>query len=416
MELLSPAGNLEKLEYVYRYGADAAYIGIGNFSLRAKADSLLQDSPQDSLQNEHRIICENIRKIKGDKKLYGALNIFFHNPDLRRLEENLDYLSLYPLDAFIISDIGILPLLKKRFPGAEFHLSTQANCTNSEAARMYRDMGFSRIILGREVSLSEIEEIRRSVENLELEAFVHGAMCLAYSGRCFLSAWMTGRSGNKGACAHSCRWEYRVLEEKERPGEYYPIIEGENFTSILSSKDLCMIDYLAELKDAGIDSIKIEGRMKSVYYAAIVTRAYRKSLDALEGKEVPDLPGFREDLSRVSHREYSTGFFFSKDDIQHPTLSSYKRNHVFLGSIGEEISSGVYSLNVKNQIRKGEEVEYIGPDLLSAADKYFTLFNEEGNEIEKADHGKPTSIRPGIPAEPGFLLRKAIGEGYWGRL
>jgi putative protease len=369
MELLSPAGNLEKLEYVYRYGADAAYIGIGNFSLRAKADSLLQDS----LQNDHGIIRENIRKIKGDKKLYGALNIFFHNPDLRRLEENLDYLSLYPLDAFIISDIGILPLLRKRFPGAEFHLSTQANCTNSEAARMYRDMGFSRIILGREVSLSEIEEIKRSVEDLELEAFVHGAMCLAYSGRCFLSAWMTGRSGNKGACAHSCRWEY-------------------------------------------LDSIKIEGRMKSVYYAAIVTRAYRKSLDALEGKEVPDLPGFKEDLSRVSHREYSTGFFFSKDDIQHPTLSSYKRNHVFLGSVGEEISSGVYSLNVKNQIRKGEEVEYIGPDLLSAADKYFTLFNEEGNVIEKADHGKPTSIRPGIPAEPGFLLRKAIGEGYWGRL
>jgi putative protease len=222
---------------------------------------------------------------------------------------------------------------------------------------------------------------------------------------------MTGRSGNKGACAHSCRWEYLVLEEKERPGEYYPIIEGENFTSILSSKDLCMIDHLAELKDAGIDSIKTEGRMKSVYYAAIVTRAYRKSLDALEGKEVPDLPGFKEDLSRVSHREYSTGFFFNKDDIQHPTLSSYERNHVFLGSTGEEISSGVYSLNVKNQIRKGEEVEYIGPDLLSAADKDFTLFNEEGSEIEKADHGKPTSIRPGIPVEPGFLLRKAIGEG-----
>ena len=252
MELLAPAGNIEKLKYAYLYGADAAYIGILNFSLRQKADNFREE--------EHRRLAE----IKGTKKLFGALNIYFHQQDIRRLEENLDYLALYPLDAFIISDIGILPLLQKRFPGIPLHLSTQANCVNSSAARIYRDLGFSRVILGRETPLDEIADIRAKVPGLELETFVHGAMCLAYSGRCFLSRYMADRSGNQGSCSHSCRWNYRVLEEAERPGEYFPVETGEGFTTILSSKDLCMIDYIPDMIQAGIDSLKIEGRLKGL--------------------------------------------------------------------------------------------------------------------------------------------------------
>ena len=290
MELLSPAGSIEKLFYAYEYGADAAYIGLKNFSLRAKADNFNTD--------EYNVV----KKIKKNKKLYAALNIYFHDSDIKLLEQEIEYISLYPIDAFIISDLGILPLLQKHFPGKEFHLSTQANCVNSNSAKLYRDMGFSRIIPGRELSLKEIETIKNSVENLEIEVFAHGAMCLAYSGRCFLSKYLAGRSANKGDCTHSCRWQYRVLEESERKGEFFPVIEGENFTSILSSKDICMIDHLQDLKNAGVDSLKIEGRMKSVYYTAVITRAYRKALDSLDGKKVENPEIYKNDLFKVSHR------------------------------------------------------------------------------------------------------------------
>ncbi|MCK5154114.1 MAG: U32 family peptidase, partial [Spirochaetales bacterium] len=243
MELLAPAGNMEKLYYAYKYGADAAYIGIKNFSLRAKADNFSKDE------------WNRIEEVKGDKKLFGALNIFFHNEDLRTLEENIDYLKLYPFDAFIISDLGVLPVLRKYFPDIPLHLSTQANCINKESAKVYTDLGFSRIILGRETPLNEIKEIRDYLPEIEIEAFVHGAMCIAYSGRCFLSKDMSDRSANQGDCAHSCRWNYRVLEEKQRPGEYMPVVQGENFTTIMSSKDMCLIDHLDKFKDAGVDSL-----------------------------------------------------------------------------------------------------------------------------------------------------------------
>ena len=401
MELLSPAGNIEKLEYAYLYGADAAYIGIRNFSLRQKADNFNSD--------EYRII----RDIKGDKKLYGALNIYFHQEDLKLLEENLEYISGYPFDAFIISDPGIIRTLQKNFPETELHLSTQANCVNSEAVKIYRDLGFSRIVLGRETSLNEIEEIKKAVPEVEIECFVHGAMCLAYSGRCFLSAWMADRSGNNGHCSHSCRWEYRVLEEAERPGEYYPIYEGDGFTSILSSRDICMIDHLRELKDAGVDSLKIEGRMKSVYYTAVVTRAYRKAMALIDCPEdeyerkAADLAGYREDLDNVSHREYSTGFYFGKEDIERPTEKSYMRQYIFMGTIGKPAEDGLWELDVKNQIKPGETLEYIGPDIRFKEDSSYTIYDEEGIKVSQADHGKPYRIKPGVPVQQGFIIRKA---------
>ena len=395
---------MEKLKYAYSYGADAAYIGLHSFSLRAKADNFGRDEAAE------------IARIKGNKKLFCALNIYFHNQDVYRLEESLDSFKAYPFDAFIISDMGIVRLLQKHFPGKALHLSTQANSLNSESVKFYRDLGFSRIILGRECSLKEIEQIRRSVPDVQLETFVHGAMCLAYSGRCFLSRWMIDRSANDGSCAHSCRWDFRplegpanremVMEEEQRPGEYYPIYEGDGFTSILSSKDICMIDYLRDLKNAGIDSLKVEGRMKSIYYTAIVTRAYRKMIDSLEGKEIPDLAGYREEIFKVSHRKFSTGFYFGKDEIEEPTEKPEDAQYKFLGSIGAPAAKGLYELDVKNQIIPGEELEYIGPDLLYTADSNFRIFDPEGNEMSQADHGKPYFIKPGVPVKEGYILRK----------
>ena len=394
MELLAPAGNIEKLRYAYFYGADAAYIGLKNFSLRARADNF---EPEEA---------ESIRRMKGNKKLYAALNIFFHNRDLVRLEKEMETLALFPLDSLIISDMGCYRTIRKYFPDLPLHLSTQANCVNVEAAKFYQDLGFKRIILGREASLKEISEIRSALPDLELEIFVHGAMCLAYSGRCFLSRWMADRSANEGFCAHSCRWKYRYLEEEERPGEYYPVIEGDNFTTILSSRDICMIDYLKEIEDAGITSLKIEGRMKSLYYTAVITRAYRKALDRLSGKEVPDFSGFREELFKVSHREFSTGFYFGREEIEKPTELSYERQYRFLGVLGPEKEPGLFALDLKNQIKTGEKIEFIGPDILFIEDKSFSLYNEDRFPADKADHGKLWYIKTDKPVKEGFILRK----------
>lgn len=410
MELLSPAGSIEKLYYAYEYGADAAYIGLKNFSLRAKADNFND--------NEH----EHIARIKKGKKLYAALNIYFHDNDIKQLEKEVQYISLYPIDAFIISDPGIIPVLKKFFPETELHLSTQANCVNTNSAKLYRDLGFSRIIPGRELSLKEIETIKRNVEGLEIEVFVHGAMCLAYSGRCFLSKYLAERSANRGDCAHSCRWKYRVVEESERKGEYFPVIEGENFTTILSSKDLCMIDHLRDLKNAGVDSVKIEGRMKSLYYTAVVTRVYRKMIDHIDGRITENIDDYREELFKVSHREFSTGFYYGRDDIEMPTFKSYEREYTFLGTVSDVVSAGdfkdrksvtgenlnFYRLDVKNQIRESDTIEYIGPDLLFLRDCGFSLYDETLDRIEKVDHGKTVFIGTDKTLHKGYILRKEL--------
>lgn len=405
-ELLAPAGNAEKLKYAYLYGADAAYVGLDSFSLRQKADNFTVEELKEAAL------------LKGSKKLFCAINALFHQKDVYRLEDALDDIGSVPFDAFIVGDMGAARMLGRRLPGTPLHLSTQASCLNSEAVLAYRDMGFSRIILGRETSLDDIAEIRARVPEIELETFVHGAMCLAYSGRCFLSANLAGRSANEGSCAHACRWKWRVLEESERPGEYYPVVEeGEGgFTTILSSKDLCMIDHLKELKDAGVDSFKIEGRMKSLYYTAVVTRAYRKALDALEkpGEESPLLPAFRRELFGVSHREYSTGFFFGKEEIEESCGESYRREYLFLGTIGEETEPGTFILEPKNHFAAGGEIEYIGPEVPFLGDADFRLFELKGNEdrmgVEcgRADHGKRYLIRPSVPVESGYIIRRKI--------
>ena len=358
MELLSPAGNVKKLYCAYAYGADAAYIGLKHFSLRVKADNFYDD--------EYEQVCELKKRFPG-KKLYCALNIAFHNDDIASFQNNIDYFKRYPIDAFIVQDLGIVPILQKAFPDAALHLSTQASCINASAALFYKRLGFKRIVLGREASLKEIREIKDAVPDMELEAFCHGAMCIAYSGRCLMSAYLTGRSAQSGFCSHTCRWNFSVsadenrffdsdaakrlassgvlrLSEEKRSGEYFPIFEGDNFTAVLSSKDLNMIDKLSDMKDAGIDAIKIEGRMKSVYYVALVTRAYRKALDALDGKiSSEEAAPFIAELDNVPHRESTTGFYYSREDADVTTSGASDSPYALAAEIGNEVSEAEQS-------------------------------------------------------------------------
>ncbi len=408
IELLSPAGNYEKLETAFNFGADAAYMGLTKFSLRANAGNF----PSDELEKVTEI------KRRSGKKLYCTMNILFRQRQIEELEKMKDEIAQWPFDAFIVSDIGTVPFFQKYFPEKELHLSTQASCINSESAKMYRNMGFKRIILGREASLDDIKRIKDRVPEVELEAFVHGAMCMSYSGRCILSSALTGRSANRGDCSHTCRWNYRLnyaLEEEERKGRYFPIEEGDGYTAILSSKDLCMIDHIQDLKDAGLDSLKIEGRMKSIYYVAVVTRAYRKAID-----NAPDMDEYRRDIFDVSHREFTTGFFYSsdpfetktEDDVSRPTSYGYERNYTFLGSIGKEKEKGVYELICKNHIQRGDELEFIGPDVPLLKDADYTILDENGFPLLSLDHMKKGYIRTSLPLREGYIIRKLSDIKY----
>lgn len=360
MELVCPAGNIDKLGYAYAYGADTAYIGLKRFSLRIKADNFYED--------EYKRVIE-LKKKYPQKRLFCALNIAFHNHDIKMFMQNLDYFKQYPIDAFIVQDLGMVPILQKEFPGTHLHLSTQASCMNKEAVKMYHSLGFKRVVLGREVSLDEIREIKDACPEMELECFAHGAMCIAYSGRCLMSAYLTGRSAQSGFCSHSCRWEYDLgiengklkiensekltpadakaiaqsgilrLQERQRPGEFFPVFEGDDFTAILSSKDLCMIDHLADMKKAGVDAIKVEGRMKSTYYVAMVARAYRKALDALEGKiSSEEAAPFIASLEDVAHRESTTGFYYNRGDADKTTIGASDSPYLLAAAIGNPYS------------------------------------------------------------------------------
>lgn len=367
MELVCPAGNIDKLTYAYNYGADTAYIGLKRFSLRIKADNFYEE--------EYKRVVE-LKKKYPDKRIFCALNIIFHNHDIEMFKQNLDYFKLYPIDAFIVQDIGMVPLLQKEFPNAHLHLSTQASCMNKEAVKMYSSLGFKRVVLGREASLDEIREIKDANPDMELECFAHGAMCIAYSGRCLMSAYLTGRSAQSGFCSQPCRWEYDLgvekspenlkaltalnekggkltpqdakliaqsgllrLQEKQRPGELFPVFEGDDFTAVFSSKDLCMIDHLDDMKKAGVDAIKVEGRMKSVYYVAMVTRAYRKALDALEGKITKEeAQPFIDSITEVAHRESTTGFYYNRGNADKTTVGASDSPYILAASIEKKFS------------------------------------------------------------------------------
>ena len=407
IELLSPAGNYEKLATAFNYGADAAYMGMTEFSLRANAGNF-------SIEEAEKV---RALKEKTGKKVYCTLNILFREKQMEKLLSEKDEIGSWPFDAFIVSDIGTVPFLRKNFPEKELHLSTQASCLNSESVKMYRDMGFKRIILGREASLDDIRRIKDKVPEMELEAFVHGAMCMSYSGRCMLSSFLTGRSANRGDCSHTCRWNYRMyaLEEEERKGHYYPIEENDGYTTILSSKDLCMIDHVKELEEAGLSSLKIEGRMKSVYYVAVVTRAYRKAID-----DAPDKDEYKRDIFDVSHREFTTGFFFKddpiegrEDDVSRPTSYGYERSYIFLGTIGKKKGENIWEIECRNQIKRGQKLEFIGPDVPLLSDDNFTILDEDGFPLLQLDHMKKGFIKTDLPLKEGYIIRRASEQKYF---
>lgn len=403
MELLAPAGDLEKLKIAVIYGADAVYFGGELFSLRAGAGNLTIEEMKEGVAFAHEY----------GAKAYMALNIFAHNEDIEPLTNYLNEIKEIPIDAFIISDPGIVMLVKEIIPNAEIHLSTQANMTNYVTAKFWEKQGVTRIVLARELTFKEIKELREKMsDSVEIEAFVHGAMCISYSGRCLLSNFMIERDANRGQCAHPCRWKYSLVEEK-RPGEYYPVEEDGRGTYILNSRDLCMIEHIPELAEAGIVSAKIEGRMKSIFYVATIVSAYRKAIDAYYAD--PDNytfnPEWLTELKKVSHREFTTGFYFDKptNKDQNYQTSAYTRDYYFTGLVKEyDPETGYAIVEQRNKMNIGDEIEVFGPYTDHYAQTLTEMYDlETGEPIESAPHPQQMlKIKLDKPADCNFMLRK----------
>ncbi len=402
IELLAPAGNLKKLKMAIIYGADAVYLGGEKFGLRAQAKNFTLDEIKEGVTFAH----------ERGKKVYVTLNIIAHNEDLKDLPQYIKELSNIKVDAFIISDPGVLEIVKDNCKNIEIHLSTQANTTNYSTANFWYKQGVKRIITARELSLKEIKEMHNKIpQDLELESFVHGAMCISYSGRCLLSNYMTYRDANRGQCAQPCRWNYHLVEEK-RPGEYYPVYEDERGTYIFNSKDLCMIEHIPELIKSGIKSLKIEGRMKSAYYVATIVRSYRmvidKYLDELDNFEYDD-KWFNE-IKKVSYRYFTKGFYFGKPtkDTQVYSTSSYIRTYDFIGLILDyDEKEGIATVEQRNRFFVGDEVEVFGPYKEHFTQKIEKMWNDNGEEIEVAPHPQQiVKIKMNQPVEKHYIIRK----------
>ena len=402
LELLAPAGDMEKLKAAVRFGADAVYFGGEMFSLRAGAGNFSIEEIAEAMDWLH----------ENGAKGYMTVNIYPHNGDIQPLRDYLGKIRDIPVDAFLVSDPGVMGLIKEIIPGAEIHLSTQANTTNYLTARFWASQGCKRIVCAREMSLEELKIMRRELpDDIEIEAFVHGAMCISYSGRCLLSNFMAGRDANKGACTHPCRWKYALVEE-QRPGEYYPIEEDERGSYILNSRDLCMIDRIPDLAEAGVYSLKIEGRMKSMYYVATVVSAYRAAID--EYLADPDSYVFNEkhfeDLCKASHREFTHGFYYNKptDKDQNYLTSEYIRDYSFVGLVRETDSeSGLTTVEQRNKFGIGDTVEIFGPYTPYYEEVITEMYNEEGEAIESAPHPQQIlRIRFRRTPEEGFIIRK----------
>ncbi|SHE67360.1 peptidase U32 family protein [Caloramator proteoclasticus] len=404
VELLAPAGNLEKLKTAFVYGADAVYIGGENFSLRAMADNFTIEEMKEGIEFAHNL----------GKKVYVTINIFPHNNDLIGLPAYIKALREINVDAVIVSDLGIFSIVKEVAPDLEVHISTQANNTNYKSAEAWYKLGASRVVLARELTLDEIREIRDKVpKDLELEAFVHGAMCISYSGRCLLSNYMTNRDSNRGMCAHPCRYKYYLVEEK-RPGQYFPVFEDERGTYIMNSQDLCMIEYIPELIRAGISSFKIEGRMKSSYYVASVVKAYREAIDSYNdlGDNYKFNPKWLEDVSKSSHREFSTGFYFGKPQKQIYDSSSYIRTHDIVGLVLDyDKETKMATIEQRNRVFKGEKVEILTSKGSNFELTIDNMWNEEGQEIEVAPHPQMIyKIKSEKELKPYDMLVKEKGD------
>ena len=401
-ELLAPAGNMEKLKMALLYGADAVYLGGKAFGLRAFGGNFTNEELQEAVDFAHKL----------GKKIYVTVNIFPHNSDIAKLPAYLTFLNEIKVDAILVADLGVLTLAKEYAPDVELHISTQANNTNWAAVNAWAELGASRVVLAREMSLEEIKEIREKC-SVELEMFVHGAMCISYSGRCLMSNYLTGRDANRGSCAQPCRWNYALVEEK-RPGQYFPVLEDERGTYIFNSKDMCLLPYLPDVIASGVDSLKIEGRMKSVHYAASVVKAYREAIDsyfaAPEQFEVKK--EWVEELDKVSHRAYTTGFYYGrpteKDQIY--GTSSYTQTSDFVGLVLDyDEKTGFATVEQRNNMKVGQEIEIFQPHLAGYRQILQEMYNDEGEAIQVAPHPQQiVKIRMDKPVEPYGILRRDI--------
>lgn len=381
LELLAPAGDLEKLKMAINYGADAVYLGGEKFGLRKASKNFSIDELKEGIQYAH----------DRNKKVYITMNIIPHNEDLVGLEDYIRELYDIGADAVIVSDPGMMTIIKNSVPNMPIHLSTQASVTNYETVMFWYNLGIKRIVLARELSLEEIKEIAdRTPEDLEIETFVHGAMCISYSGRCLLSNYMASRDANRGDCAQACRWKYNLVEEK-RPGEYFPVFEDERGTYIFNSKDLCMIEHIPEMVESGIKSFKIEGRVKSSYYVATVLRSYRMAIDEYlkDPKNYKFKKEWLDEIKKASYRDFTTGFYFNKPtkDDQVYTSSTYIRGYDFVGLVLDyDRNTKLATVEQRNRMYLGDEVEIFGPGKDFFTQKIELMLDEEGNEIEVAPH------------------------------
>lgn len=405
-ELLIPASSLEVLKTAVVFGADAVYIGGEVFSLRAKSKNFSLEDMREGISFAHA----------HGARVYVTANILAHNEDLDGVEAYFHELKEIGPDALIISDPGVFQIAKEICPEIEVHISTQANNTNYRTYRFWHSLGAKRVVSARELSMDELRELRANIpEDLEIETFVHGAMCISYSGRCLLSSYFTGRDANQGACTHPCRWKYAIMEET-RPGEYLPVYENERGTYIFNSKDLCMIEHIPELVEAGIDSFKIEGRMKTALYVAVVTRTYRQAIDDYMKDEAlyrERMDYYKEEIAKCTYRQFTTGFFFGKPD--HDTQiydnNTYIKAYTYLGLIGEHRGGGFYSLEQRNKFSVGDKIEVMKPDGRDLEVTVRTMTDENGQPIESCPHPKQKIyVDLGIELSPFDLLRRRDEE------
>ncbi len=405
-ELLIPAGSLEVLKIAVVFGADAVYIGGEEFGLRAKAKNFSLKEMEEGIAFAHA----------HGAKVYVTANIFAHNEDLAEVSGYFEELKQIKPDALIISDPGVYRIAKEVCPEIERHISTQANNTNYGTYLFWHAQGAKRVVSARELSLAEIKEIRNRIpDDMEIETFIHGAMCISYSGRCLLSNYLTGRDANQGACTHPCRWKYSIVEET-RPHEYMPVFENERGTYIFNSKDLCMIEHIPELMEAGIDSFKIEGRMKTALYVATVSRTYRKAIDdCMESKDLylKNLPWYVSQISNCTYRQFTTGFFFGKpsQEAQIYDNNTYLKEYTYLGLVEACIREGVCAISQRNKFSVGEEIEVMKPNGENTAAVVRSIWDEDGNEMESAPHPQQKlSVDLGVPVERYDILRRKEEE------
>lgn len=382
-ELLIPASNLEVLKVAINYGADAVYIGGEMFGLRAKAKNFSKEDMIAGIKYAHQF----------GKKVYVTANITAHNRDLEGVAEYFEEMKEINPDALIISDPGVFDIAREGIPDMELHISTQANNVNYRTYLFWKRMGAQRVVSARELSLNEIAEIRKNIpDDLEIETFIHGAMCMSYSGRCLLSNYFTGRDANLGACTHPCRWKYHIVEET-RPGEYMPVFENDRGTYIFNSKDLCMIEHIPEIIEAGIDSLKVEGRMKTALYVATVARTYRKAIDdyyICEETYRKNIPYYKEEIAKCTYRQYTTGFFFgpTTSETQIYDSNTYVKDYTYLGVIQGKNEAGMYGLEQRNKFSVGDTIEIMKPNGENIMATVRRIMDEEGTDMDSCPHPK----------------------------